>query len=46
MSHRLGHRDTAITAKVYARMVNDAERRQARRDRLDGLYGASTVAAT
>ena len=43
VSRRLGHGSVAITASTYAHLLEDAERRQARRDRLDGLYGAATV---
>lgn len=43
VSRRLGHGSVAITASTYAHLLEDAERRQARRDRLDGLYGASQV---
>lgn len=42
VSRRLGHGSVAITASTYAHLLEDAERRQARRDRLDGLYGSST----
>src|SRR3954451_582541 len=45
VSRRLGHGSVAVTAEVYSHLLDDAERRQARRDRLDGLYGGSTVAA-
>ena len=45
VSRRLGHGSVAITAEVYSHLLDDAERRQTRRDRLDGLYGGSTIAA-
>lgn len=45
VSRRLGHGSVAITATTYAHLLDDAERRQARRDRLDDLYGTATVMA-
>lgn len=45
VSRRLGHGSVAITASTYAHLLEDAERRQARRARLDGLYGAASHAA-
>jgi integrase len=45
VSRRLGHGTVAITASTYAHLLEDDERRRARRDRLDGLYGGGTVAA-
>ena len=48
LSARLGHRDPAITASVYAHEFEAAARSSERRARLDALYGAdggSTVAA-
>ena len=45
VSRRLGHGSVAVTAEVYSHLLDDAERRRARRARLDGLYGASTEAA-
>lgn len=41
VSRRLGHGSVAITASTYAHLLDDTERRQARRDRLDGLYGSA-----
>lgn len=40
VSRRLGHGSVAITASTYAHLLDDDERRQARLNRLDGLYGA------
>jgi integrase len=45
VSRRLGHGSVAVTAEVYAHLLEDDERRNARRDRLDALYGGGTVAA-
>lgn len=44
VSRRLGHGSVATTASTYAHLLDDAERRAARRDRLDGLYGAAAPA--
>lgn len=45
LSARLGHRDPAVTASVYTHEFERAARSDARRARLDALYG-STVAAS
>lgn len=45
VSNRLGHGSVAITASVYSHLLDDDERRQARRDRLDGLYGSAPAVA-
>ncbi len=39
VSARLGHRDTAITQRIYVHAFDAANRSDARRDRLDRLYG-------
>jgi len=41
VSRRLGHGSVAVTAEVYAHLLEDEGRRQGRRDKLDGLYGAA-----
>lgn len=45
VSRRLGHGSVAVTAQVYAHLIEDADRRRERRDRLDALYGGPTIAA-
>lgn len=45
VSRRLGHGSVAVTAEVYSHLLEDPERRQGRRDRRDGLYGAAGIAA-
>lgn len=44
LSARLGHRDPAITASVYSHEFEAAARSDARRDRLDALYGSAVAA--
>lgn len=39
VSRRLGHASVAITAETYSHLLEDAERRRQRRQRLDALYG-------
>lgn len=39
LSSRLGHSDPAITARVYAHQIEEAERSQARTEKLEGMYG-------
>lgn len=45
VSRRLGHGSVSVTATTYAHLLEDDTRRLARRDRLDGLYGAATIAS-
>lgn len=45
ISRRLGHGSVAVTARIYAHLIEDEDRRRERRDRLDALYGGPTVAA-
>lgn len=45
VSRRLGHGSVAITASTYAHLLDDADRRRQRRDRLDGLYGSDSMRA-
>jgi len=40
VSRHLGHGSVAITASTYAHLLDDPERRQARYDSLDRLYGS------
>lgn len=44
LSARLGHRDPAVTASVYAHEFEAAGRSDARRERLDALYGSAMAA--
>lgn len=41
VSRRLGHESVATTARYYAHLLEDAERRRERRDKLDALYRGS-----
>lgn len=40
VSRRLGHSSVAVTGQVYAHLIEDAARRDRRRERLDDLYGS------
>lgn len=45
VSRRLGHGSAAITASIYQHLIEDEDRRNERRNRLDALYGARSAGA-
>ena len=45
LSAHLGHRDPSITASTYSHEFEKAARSDARRARLDGIFGSTLVAS-
>ena len=43
LSAHMGHRDPAVTARVYSHEFERARRSDARRDRLDGIFGSDVA---